>query len=223
MPVVKLAISHDHRTTGANMYRFAAGSVLLTALASALTACGGGGNSGQGLPAQVSGALQKYEGVWIRPCTAHSRDTMTLAATNNGATLSFTIKTEYFANPDCSGAVVATGAYAQPATVLQYTGTVKDANVTMPNGETVTANVDQGDATATTSPITFTGSGVTSSVVNGKTVWHIQFSQGATDVQTNLGTGVTKASLALRNSQLLVLSVSGNSTNTFDVNSILTH
>lgn len=210
------------------MYRFAAGPVLLTALASAavatvLTACGGGGNSGQGLPAQVSGALQKYEGVWIRPCAAHSRDTMTLAATNNGATLSFTIKTEYFANSDCSGAIVATGVYAQPATVLHYTGTVKDANVMMPNGEIVTASVDQGDATATNTPITFTGSGVTSSVVNGKTVWHIQFSQSATDVQTNLGTGATKASLALRNSQLLVLTASGNSSNTFTVESTLTH
>lgn len=206
------------------MYRFAAGSVLLTAFAAAaLTGCGGGGNSGQGLPAQVSNALQKYEGIWIRPCAAHSRDTMTLAASNNGATLAFTIKTEYFANADCTGDVVATGAYTQPATVLQYTGTVKDANVKMPNGETVTASVDQGDASATTFPITFTGSGVTSSVVNGKTVWHIQFSQGSTDVQTNLSTGVTKASLTLRNSTLLVLSVSGNSSNTFDVTSTLTH
>ncbi|MRV75131.1 hypothetical protein GJ700_25785 [Duganella sp. FT92W] len=204
------------------MYRLPAGLVLLTALA----ACGGGsggGASGQGLPTQVAGALQKYEGVWIRPCAAHNRDTMTLAASNGGATLSFTIKTEYFANVDCTGAVVATGTYAQAATVLQYTGTVKDASVRMPNGETVTASVDQGNATATTTPITFTGSGVTSSTVNGKTVWHIQFGQGSTDVQTNLGTGVTSASLALRNGELLVLSVSGNSGNTFNVESRLTH
>jgi hypothetical protein len=201
------------------MYRIPAGFVLLTALA----ACGGGGGSDQGIPTQVSSALQKYEGVWVRPCAAHNRDTMTLAASNNGATLSFTIKTEYFANVDCTGAVVATGTYAQAATVLQYTGTVKDASVRMPNGEIVTTNVDQGNATATTAPITFTGSGVTSSVVNGKTVWHIQFSQGSTDVQTNLGTGVTSASLALRNGELLVLSVSGNSTNTFNVESRLTH
>ncbi len=204
------------------MYRLAAGSVLLTALA----ACGGGSggsDSGQGIPTQVAGALQKYEGVWIRPCAAHNRDTMTLVASNAGATLSFTLKTEYFANADCSGAVVATGTYGQAATVLQYTGTVKDANVHMPNGEVVTVNVDQGNATATTTPITFTGSGVTSSVVNGKTVWHIQFGQGSTDVQTNLGTGVTKASLALRNGELLVLSVSGNSGNTFNVENRLMH
>lgn len=202
------------------MYRLPAGLVLLTALA----ACGGGsGGSDQGIPTQVAGALQKYEGVWIRPCAAHNRDTMTLAASNNGTTLSFTIKTEYFANVDCTGGVVATGTYAQAATVLQYTGTVKDANVRMPNGETVTANVDQGNATATTSAITFTGSGVSSTTVNGKTVWHIQFGQGSTDVQTNLGTGVTSASLALHNGELLVLSVSGNGGNTFTVESRLTH
>lgn len=200
------------------MYRLPAGLVLLTALA----ACGGSGGGDQGIPAQVAGALQKYEGVWSRPCAAHNRDTMTLAASNNGATLSFTIKTEYFANADCTGAVVATGTYPQAATVLQYTGTVKDANVRMPNGEVVTVNVEQGNATATTSPITFTGSGVTSSTVNGRTVWHIRFSQGSTDVQTNLGTGVTSASLALRNGELLVLSVSGNSGNTFNVESRLT-
>ena len=202
------------------MYRLAAGLVLLTTLA----ACGGGSaGSDQGIPTQVAGALQKYEGVWVRPCAAHNRDTMTLTASNSGATLSFNIKTEYFANVDCTGAVVATGTYAQAATVLQYTSTVKDANVRMPSGETVTANVDQGNATATTTPITFSGSGVTSTTVNGKTVWHIQFSQGSTDVQTNLGTGVTSASLALRNGELLVLSVSGNSGNTFNVETRLTH
>lgn len=201
------------------MYRLPAGLVLLTALA----ACGGGGGSDQGIPAQVAGALQKYEGVWIRPCAAHNRDTMALATSNNGATLSFTIKTEYFANADCSGAVVATGTYQQPSIVMQYTGTVKEASVKLRNGETVTTGVDQGTTSASSEAITFTGSGVTSSVVGGRTVWHITFSQGATDVYPNLNTGTGKTALTLRNGELLVLEASGNAGNTFDEASRLTH
>jgi hypothetical protein len=201
------------------MYRLPAGLVLLTALA----ACGGSGGSDQGIPAQVAGALQKYEGVWIRPCAAHNRDTMALAAGNNGATLSFTIKTEYFANADCTGAVVATGTYRQPSIVMQYTGTVKEASVKLRNGETVTTSVDQGTTTATSEAIAFTGSGVTSSVVGGRTVWHITFSQGATDVYANLNTGTGKTALTLRNGELLVLEASGNAGNTFDETSRLTH
>lgn len=201
------------------MYRLPAGLVLLTALA----ACGGSGGSDQGIPTQVSAALQKYEGVWIRPCAAHNRDTMTLSSSNGGATLSFTIKTEYFANADCTGAVVATGTYKQPSIVMQYTGSIKDASVKLRNGETVTQAVDQGTTTASGESITFTGSGVTSSTVGGKTVWHITFSQGATDVYPNLNTGTGKTALAMRNGELLVLEASGNAGNTFDESSRLTH
>ncbi|GAB2882036.1 hypothetical protein GCM10027277_58730 [Pseudoduganella ginsengisoli] len=202
------------------MYRFAAGFVLLTTL----SACGGGSGGGdQGIPTQVAGALQKYEGVWIRPCAAHNRDTMTLAASNGGATLAFTIKTEYFANVDCTGAVVATGTYKQPSIVMQYTSTVKDANVKLRNGEVVTQGVDQGTTAASSEAMTFTGSGVTSSVVGGKTVWHITFSQGSTDVYPSLNTGVGKTALALRNGELLVLEATGTAGNTFDESSRLTH
>lgn len=193
-------------------------------LLSALAACGGNdGGIDTAQPVQVTGALQKYAGEWKQSCSSHSRESSTLVATGNGAILSFISKIEYFANADCTGGVVATGMYSEPSIVLQYKGTIKDASIKLASGETVAVNVDQGDASATTVPITFAGSGVTSTIVNGKTVWRITFSQGYTEVKGNLGTGTVKAALALRNGELLLLAPLGNTGNSFEVQNHMTH
>lgn len=209
------------------MQRNSAG--LATILAVLLSACGGGGGSaGSGTsplpdPTPAGGPLKKYEGVWLDACDSHSRDSTSIVATNGGNTLLMSVKTEFYANTGCTGAVVATGTYPGPAITLAYASTVQNASLKLPSGEIVTAAVDTGDATASGQSIIFTGSGVTSRLVNGKTVWHIEFNQGSTDVQFDLATGTSKGGLLLRNGELWTVTPSGTGGTAFNVENRLTH
>ena len=199
------------------------------ALTAMLSACGGGGGSaGSGNtplpdPTPVGGPLKKYEGAWLDACDSHSRDSTSITATNGGNTLLMTVKTEFYANAGCTGAVVATGTYPGPAITLTYASTVQNASVKLSSGELVTAAVDVGDAAASGQNIIFTGSGVTSRTVNGRTVWHIEFGQGSTDVQFELATGSSKGGLLLRNGELWTVTPSGTGGTAFNVENRLTH
>ncbi|CAN7672927.1 hypothetical protein LJR289_005266 [Pseudoduganella sp. LjRoot289] len=209
------------------MQRIPAGPAL--ALAILLSACGGGGgSSGSGNtplpdPTPPGGPLKKYEGVWLDACDSHSRDSTTIAAANGGNTLLMSVKTEFYANAGCTGAVVATGTYPGPAVTFNYSSAVQNASIKLPSGETVTAAVDVGDASASGQAIAFTGSGVSSRIVNGRTVWHIEFSQGSTDVQFDLATGTSKGGLLLRNGELWTVTPSGTGGTAFNVENRLTH
>ncbi len=185
-----------------------------------LAACGGGGSdTTTASTAADVGPLTKYEGVWGQGCDDHSRDTYTFAASNNGTSLAITNKMEYFANENCTGAIVATGTYAQPEVMLQYIKTEANAPVKMLTGEIITASVDVGTAVGSGEAIKFTGSGVTSSVVNGETVWHIVYNNGSTDLTVNDSPGTAQGALLLLNGELLELSPANNSATSFNVDS----
>jgi hypothetical protein len=126
---------------------------------------------------------------------------------------------EYFANEYCTGAIVATGTYTQPQIVYQYIKTEENAPVKMINREIITAAVDVGNVIASDQEINFIGSGVTSSVKSGKTVWHIIYNGGSTDLTVDSKSGTTQGGLLLLNGDLLELMPINSSATSFNVNS----
>lgn len=205
---------------------------------SILVACGGGGSdapasSSSGLstsasspsgssPSTVSpasAALAKYEGVWRQDCDNHMRLTKTSTATSS-TTFSVITKEEYFDNPDCTGALVATGSYGQPEETVQYAATLANASVTLLTGETVVSDIDPATSVLVVAPFSFTGSGVTSSVTFGSTtVTRIDYTNGYANVLHNALNGqTTNGALLVRNDELLALVSIGTSTTSFQVN-----
>lgn len=203
--------------------------LLYAALASAaitLTACGGGGGQDTSQPTlpPVAQPLAKYEGSWKTACKFHQRETYTLVASSNATQLSILDQSDYYANDDCSGAVVATGVYSQPIAKLLYSSTVANATIKLQSGETVSDTVDRGTGTGSDAALlSFSGSGVTSSVVNGKTVWHIVFNGGSTDVHIESVSGATPGGLLIRGGLLYFLTPQAGSNTAFDASAPLTH
>lgn len=198
------------------------------AIAALLSACGGGGGSaGSGTatfpaPAPSGGPLKQYEGTWTAPCGTHTRETTTMAATNGGNSLQFNLKTDFYANLNCTGAVIATATYSGPVVTLDFTNTVQNASIRLTNGETVTGTVDVGSAVANGQTVTLSGTGVTSRIVDGKTVWRFEFSEGSADAQFEPLSGTGTGALTLRNGELWTLVPAGTGGTTFSVENRLT-
>ena len=100
--------------------------------------------------------------------------------------------------------------------------TENSATVHLQSGQSLTGAVDRGTATASDATVSFTGSGVSSSVVNGKTVWHIAYNGGGTDIQIINVLGANPGGLFLSSGQLYIVTAEGGSTNTFDASAPLT-
>lgn len=83
----------------------------------------------------------------------------------------------------------------------------------------MTASVDVVDAVKSGVKINFTGSGVTSSIVNGETVWRIAYNGGSTDLTIDDSSGTAQGGLLLLNGELLELSPVNNSATSFNVES----
>jgi len=184
---------------------------LASVLALSVTACGGG--SGGGTPQQttpVAAPFTKYEGNWVSACQFHHHEVYTLTSSSGATVLSFADKSEYFANEDCTGAVVATGVYSGPIATLTYLTTEPNASVALQTGETVTNSVDKGTGTANAAAISFSGSGVSDSTVGGKPAWHIVYNGGSTDVVVQNVQGATPGGVMLRGGQLYVLTAQPN-------------
>jgi hypothetical protein len=191
-----------------------------------LAGCGGGGSSssGGGTNSTDTGPLAKYAGTWVQGCNNHNRETTIMTSSNNGSSLTHNSKDEYFANADCTGAIVATGTYESPPYIIQSIETVTNATVRMLTGGIISATVDRVTSTNTGSSIKYVGSGVTSSTVIGnKTYTHIVFNNGSTDLQSDNSSGGGQGALLLLNGELLVLNPVSNSLTSFDVFSRYIH
>ena len=191
-----------------------------------LSACGGGSSDAPAVAATGSnatattpvvpavtpeGPLSKYVGTWIHKCESDSNETLVLTATNNGITLSGSDKEEYFDNIGCTGAVIATGSSAalQP---IQYISTETNRNATLIDRNvddklklqaTFTGNFDI-VSTVNGTP-QYTGSGVTTKLVNGKTEVTITSSNGRSIIHTiDPSPTVRKIALTIRNGELLM-------------------
>lgn len=195
------------------------------ALASAmavLSACGGGGgDTSQSTLPPVAQPFAKYEGNWKTACKFHQRETYTLTTSANATQVSILDQSDYYANEDCTGAVVATGVYSQAIAKLLYSSTLANASVKLQSGETVSDTVDRGTGTGSDATLSFTGSGVTSSVVDGKTVWHIVYNGGSTDVHIASVSNATPGGLLIRGGLLYFLTPQASNSNGFDASAPL--
>ncbi|MFZ6876062.1 hypothetical protein ACO0LF_28705 [Undibacterium sp. Di27W] len=188
-----------------------------------LAACGGGSGGGSTsavTPADASsGPLSKYVGVWNQGCQNHEIFTTTISATSGGTALSVSQKMEYYENANCTGAIVATGTYASPFLVAQHVRTEANASVKMLTGETVASSVDVVNATASGGAINFVGSAVSSSVVNGKTVWKFVFKDATLTQTIEVSSGSRQGAFMLRNGELFTIQAIGSSSTAFAVES----
>lgn len=199
--------------------------LLRAALASALAtlaACGGGGSGSAPQATPVTAPFSKYEGNWTTACQFHHHETYTLTSSAGATVLTFSDKSEYFANDDCTGAVVATGVYSQPIATLTYFNTEPNASVKLQTGQTVSNAVDKGTGVGNTAAVSFSGSGVTTETVGGKAAWHIVYNGGSTDVVVQNVQGAAPAGVMLRDGQLYILTAQANTTTGFDASAPLT-
>jgi len=198
---------------------------LLIAVVFGLVGCGGGGgsDSASNINSNTSnladtGPLAKYAGTWMQGCSNHYRETAIITVSNNGTTLTYESKDEYFANKDCTGSVVATGTYDKPASIIQYNETVNNASVKLLTGATATTTVEKVTSNRTGAVIRYVGSGVTSSnVVGTKTITHINYIGGSIDLTVDNASGGGQGALSLLNGEMLVLDPVNYSSSSFVV------
>lgn len=195
-----------------------------------LSACGGGSSDAPAVAATGSNAtastpvvpvvtpstpdspLSKYVGTWLHKCYYNSNETLVLTATNNGITLSGNDKDEYFDNIGCTGAVIATNTTAAPQPI-QYVSTETNRSATLIDRDLAdnlklqaafTGNFDI--ISIVDAPSQYTGSGVSTKLVNGKTEVTITRSNGVSSIHTIDPTTseVRKIALTIRNGELLM-------------------
>ncbi|MCH8621015.1 hypothetical protein [Undibacterium sp. TS12] len=192
-------------------------------MAMLLAACGGG--SGGSTPATVApadtgtGPLSKYAGVWNQGCQGRIMETTTITSGSGGSALSVSRKIEYYENLNCAGAVVAMGTYNAPILSAQHVRTEANASVKMLTGETVASSVDVVNASANGAVISFVGNAVSSSVVNGKSVWKITLKDTVFTWTEEVASGSSQGAFMLRNGELFTIQAVGNSATTFAVES----
>ena len=168
----------------------------------------------------VNTGLSKYEGIWRQECVDHMRLTMTATATGKDS-FSITRNEDFFANADCTGAIVAVGNYGVPDEAVTYTEPLNDVSILMPDGSIVRATVDPGIATSPIAQYTFTGPGVLASIfepIFGKTKAKIQYAEKVGDVERFALRGQSDSgALVLLNDELYSLVPIENSTSSFSV------
>ena len=172
-----------------------------------LTACGGGSDDSSA--EQAPGPLSKYEGTWSPGCDGENEHrTVSFSTMDNGAKLGMNLRNEFFNQANCTGGIVATGAYGppQPAATVSYLETVPNASVRLSNGQTIQATVDRVSTAGSGASFTYTGSGVQgTTVISGTRYWRIAYGNSSTLVNVNDASGTTAGALLLLNGELLEL------------------
>ena len=177
-----------------------------------LSGCGGGGGDGGAAPpAATTSPLDAYAGTWASACTDHAVSTLVIAR-SAGTTDAITVgnKTDYYANADCTGAIVGTVTQSADATAT-YTGSV-DASITpAPGAAPLSVKVDKLTANLPQHTLSVTGSGVTHTTGQ----WCIAYANGTSTCIKDEGTypaqnGVA-GGVALQGNTLYDLTASGSS------------
>lgn len=192
-------------------------------------ACGGGGGGDSSDPADVGAPaavvavnpeLAKYEGSWHKDCVDHMRLTMTATATGNNS-FAITRNEEHFDNVDCTGDIVANGNYGVPDESVTYRDPLENVSILMPDGSTINANVDPGQAVSATARFNFTGAGVLASVFDpifNQTVANIQYAEKQVVLTRAALSGQSDSgALLLLHDELFSLVPNDNSTSSFRV------
>lgn len=165
-----------------------------------LGGCGGGGgaDSGTGSASTPARHLDAYLGTWVSSCTSHAIDTIVIAAAPGGAdAITVMPTTDYYANADCTGGIVATLTQSASATAT-YTGTVEAPVASPPPLHSVVAGakVDTLSANLPAHTVSVTGTAVTHTVVNGQAQWCIAYADGSSTCLQDKGTLPAQANVA---------------------------
>jgi hypothetical protein len=153
-------------------------------LALLLAACGGGG----GNPGSTNGApglgsatanLDAYVGTWASSCASSAIDTAVIArAATPANTLTIAVTRQYYANPGCTGDVIATQTWSD-ATTATWTGTVTSSIVPGPGLAPLPATVDKVTAQLPQRTVTLTGSFVSHKTIDGQANWCIAYADSS--------------------------------------------
>ncbi len=182
-----------------------------------MTGCGGSGGSSGGTtaPPPVAtvppSALAAYVGTWVSACDERELNTVTITrAAGSADAIVVSYKSDYYANLNCTGAIVATWTQSADVSAV-YAGSVDSSIVFTPGTSATAARVDKVTATLPAHTESVVGSNVTHTVRNGQAMWCIDFGggnssciydQGAQPSQTVAG------GLYLRGNELFELSPS---------------
>jgi hypothetical protein len=153
---------------------------ITTALALLQAACGGGGGhpgSTDGTPGLGSATanLDAYVGTWTSACASSATDTAVIArAASPANTLTIAVTTQYYANTECTGNVIATQTWSEGATAT-WTGTVTSSIVPGPGLAALAATVDKVTAQLPQRTVTVTGSFVSHETIDGQANWCVDY------------------------------------------------
>ncbi|ODU07966.1 MAG: hypothetical protein ABS84_14750 [Rubrivivax sp. SCN 71-131] len=168
-----------------------------------LAACGGGGGDDDADHPQ--GPLAKYSGTYTY-CDRHERGTMTSTASADGRALTLTLRSDYYQQSGCTGAIVGTETISSPVTAT-YLSTGTAQVVGWPSASSsATRTVDRVQVTAPATTVSLTGSGVTS--VDGQPC--VVYTNGRTCLESTANGPLNDvAGIAFTDTALLLLVVAG--------------
>jgi hypothetical protein len=178
-----------------------------------LSGCGGGGGGGGSTaapPAATTSPLDAYAGTWASACADHAVATLVIARPAGTAdAITVGNKTDYYANADCTGAIVGTVTQSADATAT-YTGTVDATIAPTPGAAAISVKVDKLTASLPAHTLSVTGSGVTHTTGQ----WCIAYANGTSTCIRDEGTypaqnGVA-GGLALQGNTLYDLTANGS-------------
>lgn len=149
-----------------------------------LAACGGGGGhpgstgNSPGLGSATAN-LDAYVGTWASACASRAIDTAVIArAAGTNDALTIAVTTRYYANTECTGAVIATQTWSADATAT-WIGTAASAIVPGPGMAPVAASVDKVAAQLPQRTVTLTGTFVSHQTIAGQPNWCIDYTDSA--------------------------------------------
>ena len=184
------------------------------ALALLLAACGGGGgHPGSTNDTVGSGTanLDAYVGTWASACASHAIDTAVITrAASPANTLTIAVTTQYYANTECTGNVVATQTWSD-ATTATWTGTVTSSIVPGPGLAPQPATVDKVTAQLPQRTVTLAGSYVSRKTIDGQPNWCIDYASGSVCVPDRIYVAETAPfdGLALQGTDLVEVKSNG--------------
>lgn len=165
--------------------------IALSALAALMTAgCGGGSSdssSGAGTsnppvvnptPTPTPSKLAAYVGTWAAACDGRELPSVTVTETPGVKdSIDFEVKSEYFKNTGCTGAIVGTETLTAKFTAT-YVGTADAGIVFTAGSASVPSKVDLITLRAPAHTMKIEGPGVVRTIKNGQAQWCMDFGGG---------------------------------------------
>ena len=198
----------------------------LIALTSLLAAgCGGGGSSSNSSPLPTTpppapaptptpSKLAAYLGTWEAACDGHELAIITVTETPNVSdSIDVAIKSEYFMNKGCTGAIVGTETLSAKFNAV-HNG-IADAGVVFTRGTpSVTTRIDLITVRSPAYTMSIEGSGVVRTIKDGRAQWCMTFAAGSSMCVYDNGTvaaeGPTSAGMYASGNKMYTLTPNGS-------------